>query len=207
MPRCSPEDAPLADAVAGHAAHRLALVRRPRRIVRLRGRPTTIAAGPARPPRCPTARRLARRARWHRRSSGRVGGRVESPQVEVVALEVPCGTTALPHALRALAPHVTSGPGGSPRSSCRGPARGLGACRCRYRRPHQVSDRRHDARRVSDRGATLAQAILLCAAERQPFKCTGWAPPRGSASRRRARCSSITAFSTSRWRRGSCQHR
>src|SRR6185437_12094303 len=64
-----PEDAPLADAVVGHAAHRLAWYS------------DLVAAFvcAARPARYSPAGGLARRAGWHRRSSGGVGRRGQGP--------------------------------------------------------------------------------------------------------------------------------
>ena len=76
-----PEDAPLAAAVAGHAAHRLAwysdLVAS---FVCAAGRLPSLSAQLALRA-IPAAARLAGRAGWHRRGSGSVGRRVPGPAV------------------------------------------------------------------------------------------------------------------------------
>jgi len=88
-----------------------------------------------------------------------------------VALEVPCGTTALPHALRALASHV---------ASVRAVYLEIPVVALREESVHAVAatgvriklrtgGTTLDAFQTEDQ---LARAILLCAAERQPFKCT-----------------------------------
>jgi len=166
-----PEDAPLAEAVVGHAAHRLAWYS------------DLVAAFVCAAGRLPSlSAQLALRAIPRLEASLVVPGGIDAvpealaaaaraPQVEVVALEVPCGTTALPHALRALAPLV---------ASHRAVYLEIPVVALREESVHAVAatgvriklrtgGTTLDAFQTEDQ---LAHAILLCAAERQPFKCT-----------------------------------
>ncbi len=166
-----PEDAPLATAVAGHAAHRLAwysdLVAS---FVCAAGRLPSLHA------------QLALRAIPQLHASLVVPGGIDAvpealaaaaqaPRIDIVALEVPCGASALRHALSALAPLVT------PRRAVYVEIPVVALTEDLVHTVSEIGVRIKlrtggttlDAFQTEDE---LAHAILLCAAERQPFKCT-----------------------------------
>jgi hypothetical protein len=166
-----PEDAPLATAVAGHEVHRTAWYG------------NLVASFVCAAGRLPslheevTARGIARID-----VSLVVPGGLEAipdalvaaartSALNVVALEVPCGTNPLSTALRLLTPHVEIG---------RMVYVELPVVELREQHVHAIAQTGLGLK-LRTGGTTLhafqteeelAEAIVLCAAERQPFKCT-----------------------------------